>query len=69
LRSAEELQKQLDVAKKEIARMSKLLTAAEAELQLWRSGEFLATGCLALGRVLHDPTPVCERPLFTAAQE
>lgn len=36
--SAEELQKQLDVAKKEIARMSKLLAAAEAELQLWRSG-------------------------------
>lgn len=37
--SAEELQKQLDVAKKEIGRMAKLLAAAEAELQLWRSGQ------------------------------
>lgn len=37
--SAEELQKQLDAAKKEILRMSKMLAAAEAELQMWRSGQ------------------------------
>jgi hypothetical protein len=32
------LQKQLDAAKKDLKRMAKLLSAAEAELQLWRSG-------------------------------
>lgn len=36
--SAEELQKQLDAAKKEIRQLAKRLAAAEAELQIWRSG-------------------------------
>eukprot|EP00043_Microstomoeca_roanoka_P025719 m.9628 g.9628 ORF g.9628 m.9628 type:complete len:990 (-) comp5785_c0_seq1:25-2994(-) len=36
--SAEELQKQLDQAKKEIKKLAKRLQAAEAELKIWREG-------------------------------
>eukprot|EP00730_Choanoeca_flexa_P019000 TRINITY_DN9267_c0_g1_i5.p1 TRINITY_DN9267_c0_g1~~TRINITY_DN9267_c0_g1_i5.p1 ORF type:complete len:955 (+),score=372.38 TRINITY_DN9267_c0_g1_i5:20-2884(+) len=36
--SAEELTKQLDQAKKEISKLAKRLAAAEAELEVWRSG-------------------------------
>eukprot|EP00055_Hartaetosiga_balthica_P005059 m.14228 g.14228 ORF g.14228 m.14228 type:complete len:937 (-) comp4276_c0_seq1:155-2965(-) len=36
--SAEELQKQLDKAKKELQRLAKKLKQAEAELEIWRSG-------------------------------